>query len=412
LGIYAAADLDEEPMMVESDRIAEAEPGMLGLWRGILIYRWTSLAIMVALSVLVGFARPVLGGVVFAGLIAWNVFTTRRGSWDPVWMRTTDLGISAAVMLVAPFLVEADSLVDHPFVAAAYPLSSVLTWAAATGLAGGSIAAFVLWVPLILSRPLNGLSYEHLAAGEILSVVTGCVYYVVGAITIALFARTLDRSAEELRRANEVALREHERAARLAERETLSRALHDSVLQTLAIVIRRGRELTSRSQVPRDEVGALVGLVEREEQDLRVLLRGGVQQAPGGAVALRTVLEAASFGVDGVPITITTVEPAWVAAQDVSGLTAAIRQGLENAAEHAQAGRVTLFGECEGDELLISVRDDGVGFDHDEERLRRDGRLGISESMRGRIEDLGGRMRIDSAPGHGTKVEFRLPVRA
>jgi signal transduction histidine kinase len=315
-------------------------------------------------------------------------------------------------MLAAPFLVEADSLVDHPFVAAAYPLSSVLTWAASTGLAGGLLAAFVLWVPLILSRPLNGLSYEDLAAGEILSVVTGCVYYVVGAITIALFAQTLNRSAEDLRRANELALREHERAARLAERETLSRALHDSVLQTLAIVIRRGRELTSRSEVPRDEVGALVGLVEREEQDLRALLRGGVHEAPDGAVALRTVLEAASFGVDGAPITITTVEPAWVAALDVSGLTAAVRQGLENAAEHAQARHVTLFGECDGDELLISVRDDGVGFDHDEGRLRREGRLGIAESMRGRIEDLGGRMRIDSAPGHGTKVEFRLPVRA
>ena len=376
--------------MVESDRIAEAEPGMLGLWRGILIYRWTSLAIMVALAALVGFARPALGAVVFAALIGWNVFVTRRGSWEPVWIRSTDLGISVAVMVVAPFLVDAGSLVDHPFVAAAYPLSSVLTWAASTGLAGGLAAAFVLWVPLVLSRPLNGLSYRELAAGEILSVVTGCVYYVVGAITIALFARTLNRSAEELRRANEVALREHERAARLAERETLSRALHDSVLQTLAIVIRRGRELTSRAEAPRDEVGALVGLVEREERDLRALLRGGVQEAPDGAVALRTVLEAASFGVDGVPITITTVEPAWVAAEDVSGLTAAIRQGLENAAEHAQARRVTLFGECDGDELLVSVRDDGVGFDHDEERLRREGRLGISESMDGSRISAGG----------------------
>ena len=88
--------------MVESDRIAEAEPGMLGLWRGILIYRWTSLAIMVALAALVGFARPALGAVVFAALIGWNVFVTRRGSWEPVWIRSTDLGISVAVMVVAP----------------------------------------------------------------------------------------------------------------------------------------------------------------------------------------------------------------------------------------------------------------------------------------------------------------------
>src|SRR4029450_6379447 len=100
--------------MVESNRIAEAEPGMLGLWRGILIYRWTSLAIMVALSVLGGFERAGLGVLGVAALIAWNVFVTRRGSWEPVWIRSADLGISATVMLVAPFLVEADSLFHHP----------------------------------------------------------------------------------------------------------------------------------------------------------------------------------------------------------------------------------------------------------------------------------------------------------
>src|SRR4029453_16818905 len=68
---------------------------------------------------------------------------------------------------------------------------------------GGAARALVRVVPLILSRPLNGLSYEDLAAGEILSVVTGCVYYVVGAITIALFAQTLNRSAGGLRRGEE-----------------------------------------------------------------------------------------------------------------------------------------------------------------------------------------------------------------
>jgi len=69
-----------------------------------------------------------------------------------------------------------------------------------------------------------------------------------------------------------------------------------------------------------------------------------------------------------------------------------------------------LFGEDDGREIVISVLDDGVGFDLDESRLEADGRLGITRSMKGRIEGLGGRMRITTSPGHGTKVEFRLPT--
>ena len=61
-------------------------------------------------------------------------------------------------------------------------------------------------------------------------------------------------------------------------------------------------------------------------------------------------------------------------------------------------------------EIVVSVRDDGVGFRYDEERLRREGKLGMLRSMKGRIEALGGSMRVVSMPGPGTEVEFRLPA--
>jgi signal transduction histidine kinase len=395
----------------ERTRIAEAEPGMRGLRRGILIYRWASLAIMGFLAAIVGSVRPWLSVLIFLALVTWNATVTVRDAWDRPSIRWIDLGLSAALMAAAPLTVEPGSLTDHPFVAAAYPMSSVLTCAAADGVPGGLIAAIVLWVPLIASRPLNGLSYADLPAGEILSVITGCVYYVVGAVTIGLFATTLARAADDLGRANALAMREHERAARAAERESLTRALHDSVLQVLAIVIRRGREMAAQSKVAGDEVGALIELIEHEEHGLRALLRSGVDRTPEGGVPLRTVLEAASFGIDGVPVAIIADAPAWVASEDVADLAAAVRQGLENAAVHAQASQVQVIGARDGDEVLVRVLDDGKGFVFDADALRRDARFGITESMQGRIEARGGRMQLRSSPGRGTEVEFRLPVR-
>jgi signal transduction histidine kinase len=236
------------------------------------------------------------------------------------------------------------------------------------------------------------------------------VYYAFAAVTVGLFSRTLDRAAADLRRASETAARERERAARLREREAMARTLHDSVLQSLALVHRTGRELSSRSQVAGAEVGALVEVADREERALRELLRREPEEAPEGVVSLRAVLRTAASGVSGVPVSISSVDPAWVDAAAADELSAAIRQALQNVVRHARATTVTVFGERDGPELAVSVRDDGVGFEFDEARLASDGKLGIAHSMRGRIEDLGGTMRIRTAPGAGTEVEFRLPA--
>ena len=107
---------------------------------------------------------------------------------------------------------------------------------------------------------------------------------------------------------------------------------------------------------------------------------------------------------------MSTVDPAWLRAADAQEVSATIRQALDNVVEHAGASSATVFGELDGDAIAITVRDDGVGFDLDEERLAADGKMGITGSMRGRIEQLGGTMRIRSGPGRGTEVEFRVPA--
>jgi signal transduction histidine kinase len=395
---------------VEPDLLPEAEPGRRGLRLGILVYRWASFVLTVILAVVVDLARPGLAWVALALLGAWIGIVTWIRAWDRPLVRWVDLFLSAGFLLLAPILAEPRSLAEQPFLGAAYPLASVLTWAADAGLGPGLAAAGVLAVPLALSRPLNDLPYSRLSGGEIAGVITMIVYYAFAAVTVGLFAGTLERAAADLRRANETAARERERAARLRERETLARTLHDSVLGSLALVRRTGRELASRPEVAGDEVAALVEVADREERALRALLQREPEPSPEGTVRLRTVLQTASSGISGVPVAISIVEPALVEAAAAEELGAAIRQALDNVVEHARATTVTLFGERDGRDLAISVRDDGIGFEVDDARLAADGKLGIAHSMRGRIEDLGGTMRIRSAPGAGTEVEFRLPA--
>jgi signal transduction histidine kinase len=395
---------------VEHDLLPEAEPGRRGLWLGILVYRWASFALTVALAAIVPLAKPGLTWQVLAVVGLWVGVITWLQAWERPLVRWIDLLVSTGFLLVAPVLAQSGSLSEQPFLAAAYPLSTVLTWAAAGGLVPGLAVAGALFVPLALSRSLNDLPYSGLSAGEIAGVITTGVYYAFGAGAIGLFARTLDRAAADLGRANEATLREREQAARSRERETMARTLHDSVLQSLALVQRRGRELASQDRVPGSEVAELVRVVEDEEQALRALLRRAPEDAPDGTLPLRTVLQAAAFGISGVAVTVSTVDPVWIRASGAEEVTAAVRQALDNVVQHAQANGVTIFGERDGADIAISVRDDGIGFVVDEDRSAADGRLGITRSMRGRIEQAGGTMRIQSTPGRGTEVEFRIPA--
>ncbi len=226
---------------------------------------------------------------------------------------------------------------------------------------------------------------------------------------VGLVSRVLTRSGEELRRAEDQAIRESERAARIAERESLGRQIHDSVLQALAMVNKRGKELAAHPPIPAEEVRRLAEMADEQERALRVLIRGEPDEPPAGAVSLRTVLQAAVYGVSGVAVSVTTVDPVWLPTRDVDELSAAVRQALENVVHHAGASRASVFGERDACDIVVSVRDDGIGFHYDEERLRREGKLGMLRSMKGRIEELGGSMRVASRPGAGTEIEFRLP---
>ncbi|MFI1995241.1 sensor histidine kinase [Actinoplanes sp. NPDC020271] len=184
------------------------------------------------------------------------------------------------------------------------------------------------------------------------------------------------------------------REAAAAERERLARPIHDGVLQVLALVQREGGE-------------RLAALAAEQEAALRNLLSGGSAGAAG------TDLRAALIGLAGPVVEVATpVDP--VELDRTGEVLAAVRAALDNVGRHAgPSARAWILLEDEGNAVRVTVRDDGAGFEESRlDEAARAGRLGVAQSMRGRISDLGGTTTIHSRPGQGTEVEFRVPRRA
>jgi len=393
----------------------EAEPGRKGLWLGILAYRLVSFAWMSIQAL--AWRDNLRNGWLAWGAIGltgvWVLVLAAKRGWERPATRAFDLASAAALIVLSGLVVGEGQVVgsDIPFFATGYPVSAAMTIGAASGVGPGLLAGLGLSVALALSRVANGTSLVDLKPGEWLSLGNGAFYYLAAGGAVGVVSRVLGRSAAELRKANEDAARQREHVARLAEHEALGREIHDSVLQALALVSKRGKELGARQTVQGSEVGELAEMAAEQARALRALIQSEPREAAPDMVPLRTVLQAAVYGVSGVPVTITTVGQILFPPEGVEGLSAAVRQALENVAQHAQASRATVFAEEEDGSVVVAVRDDGVGFDYDEERLRREGKMGMLKSMKGRIEELGGTVRISSAPGRGAEVEFRVPIR-
>ena len=391
----------------------QEKPWQRGLWIGLSAYRlitFTWMVILAAISAALEAKAAGWAAIVVTGVwTAW--FIVRRG-WDLPWARWADLALALGLLLVSGVVMREQTVVgDFPFFATGYPAAAAMTMGATGGTGRGLFAGAILGAALVLSRPINGVPLASLSSDQVIGLANGIVYFLAAGLAVGLVSRVLARSAAELRQAEEESVRQRERAARLAERESLGRQIHDSVLQALAMVHKRGKELVARGSVAPEDVRQLVELAHEQERALRALIQREPEEAPPGTVPLGTVLRAAAYGVSGVPVTVTTVDPAWLPSDWVEDLSAAVRQALDNVARHADASQAAVFGDHDDSLIVIAIRDDGVGFDYDEARLATEGKLGMLKSMKGRIEDLGGTMRVVSAPGRGTEVEFRLPMK-
>ena len=190
-----------------------------------------------------------------------------------------------------------------------------------------------------------------------------------------------------------------ERAVRIRtqERAELAAHLHDSVLQTLALVQHRA-----------DDPRAVASLARRQERELRAWLAG--RPARPDDASLSAALEVAADEIEdahGVTIEVVTVGDAGLD-DSTEAVVAAAREALVNAAKFAGDAPIAVYAEVNGDRVQVFVRDRGPGFDT---AAVPESRRGIRESIVGRLERHGGTATVRSGEGLGTEVELLLERR-
>ncbi len=192
---------------------------------------------------------------------------------------------------------------------------------------------------------------------------------------------------------------QHERLERIRadERAAVAARLHDSVLQTFA-VIQRLDDASPRVQ----------GLARTQERELRAWLYGGEQ--PDGPATLASALRHATEEVELMAsVAVDLVQPADAPIDDdVLALVQAAREAMMNAARHAGVKEVSVLARVTPAAITIYVRDRGAGFDLG---AVGDDRRGVRDSIIGRMQRHGGTAAVTTAVGEGTEVELTLPRR-
>jgi signal transduction histidine kinase len=358
------------------------------LFRGLVVARVVVALFAVVVNALRwrDLAHPTAGWVVVGVIVGWTVVTA--WAYDAPQRRVlpllvVDLAVTAATLLVTPY-VQGEAMVARGVstMPSFWVLGAVLAWAVARGWAEGMAVAVLVSVLDLSIRP--DPSATNWGNIFLLLLAAGVVGYSAGLVRTATEARA---EAERV-------------AAVLAERARLARAVHDGVLQVLALVQRRGSDLGG-------EAAELARLAGEQEVALRALVQGSTVPVRGerDLVSALALLGSPEVTVSG------PAEPVLLPAHAVEELTAVVRAALDNVARHVGPGAPAwvLVEELPG-QVLVSVRDEGPGLPPG--RLadaEAEGRLGVSGSICGRMRDLGGAAEVRSGPGSGTEWELVLP---
>ncbi|MFH9229833.1 MacS family sensor histidine kinase [Streptomyces lydicus] len=398
----------------------------LPLWRAITGYRILTLVYTLC-QVAFSYRRyeHPLGAVAYMGaLTVWMALTWRRTTSPERCTRQfliVDLGFAVGGILLTSLVdTHARIMGGAPTLPSIWTAGAVLGFAIKGGWRWAAVASSAVAVANLVER-------EQLARDTLRNVV---LVWVAG-VAIGYVVEVARASERTLARALQI-----EAATR--ERERLARDIHDSVLQVLAMVQRRGTAIGGEAA----ELGRMAG---EQEVALRTLVAGGLVR-PAGAAAMASYVPApapvtaahegtagtvvaparsappaadgscdvrallapfagagVTFSEPGAPVEL----PAAAAAE----LAAAVSAALDNVRVHAGDGaHAWILVEDEPHAVIVTVRDDGPGIP--EGRLadaEREGRLGVALSIRGRLRDLGGSAAWVSVTGQGTEVELTVP---
>ncbi|MER6265769.1 DUF5931 domain-containing protein [Streptomyces sp900105755] len=379
------------------------------LWRALTGYRVLTLLYAIGLfaSAYDDYDRPGVALAYYAVLTVWTLATLPRVQNAAACTKrflAVDLAVALTGIVLTPWVVT-QGHIDRggPTLPSIWTAGSVLAYA----LKGGWRWAAFASTPVAAA---NLIERGHPARDTVHNV----ILVWVASIAIGYVVEVARASERTLARALEI-----EAATR--ERERLARDIHDGVLQVLAMVQRRGAVLGGEAA----ELGRLAG---EQEVALRTLVSGGLvppsrlsedeaegavvrlveEPDDGGPVDLRTLLARYAGSRVGLAEPGAPVELPPGAARE---LAAAVGAALDNVRRHAgEAARAWILVEDEPGEVVVTVRDDGPGIP--EGRLAQaegEGRLGVAQSIRGRLRDLGGSAELCSTPGQGTEVELKVP---
>jgi signal transduction histidine kinase len=383
------------------------------LWRALTGYRVLTMLYAVLLYVFTRdeFERPWVAVAYLTVMSLWTLLTLPRVA-NAASCTKPFLGVDLTVALVGILLTPLANFqaqqIDGPTLPSIWTAGSVLAYAIKGGWRWAAFASSLVAAANLVERGTPSRDTLH-----------NVLLVWVASIAIGYVVEVARASERTLARALEI-----EAATR--ERERLARDIHDSVLQVLAMVQRRGSALGGEAA----ELGRMAG---EQEIALRTLVSSGLvpasrawQDASRGAVVQTVEIDAPREEAVTGPVDLRSLlaphagarttfaepgAPVLLEAAAARELAAAVGAALDNVRRHAgEDARAWLLIEDEPGEVIVTVRDDGPGIP--EGRLAQaegEGRLGVALSIRGRLRELGGSAELLSVPGQGTEVELKVP---
>ncbi|MDO9378870.1 MAG: DUF5931 domain-containing protein [Nocardioidaceae bacterium] len=378
-------------MVADQVRVA-AEHVDTQFFRALTVLRAVTLAFALALNAArwQELERPALAAVLLGAMVVWTAVVTwlydrpgRRRSW----VFLADMAV-ALVLLRCTVLVETEAMmVRHDSTITSYWVcTAVLACSVRWGPVGGLVASVLMSAADVTMRPeITSSTVGNVFLLVLAGVLVG---YCAGAVRQSAVARTI---AER-------------RAAVAGERERLARAVHDGVLQVLAMVQRRGAEIGG-------ETADLARLAGEQEVALRSLIQSTVDESAAGDAGPVADLAAGLTALSSPRVSVATPShPVLLDRHVVDELVAVVSACRDNVRVHVgEDAPMWVLLESDAGGVVVSVRDEGPGIEPGRlEQAEREGRLGVAASIRGRVEDLGGRVDLVTAPGQGTEWELHL----
>ncbi|MEV0676936.1 DUF5931 domain-containing protein [Actinosynnema sp. NPDC050436] len=358
------------------------------LWRGTVALRIVTFLFALGNAIVHHnqYARPWLAWAVMGAMAAWSVFTilaySREGGRRP-WVVVADLVVACGLMSLSLLIMtDTQFLANVPLITTIWACVPAVAAGALGGQVAGALAGLVVGLSTFLNR---GALTVDLVRDVVLLAGAGLV--------VGMASSTARRASVRLSHA----LRTE---AATAERERLARSIHDGVLQVLARVRKRGLELGG-------EAAELAELAGEQEVALRSLVAAApTESTVGGDADLRPALQLLATPRIQVSTPATQV---MLPAATAFELTAVVREALSNVDKHAAGAKAWVLLEDLGEEVVLSVRDDGPGIpDGRLASAEAEGRMGVAQSIRGRVEALRGTLELQTGPGEGTEWEVRV----